>query len=134
LQKNAQAYVPHKEMQAEVAKDIRTIFKAPDRVVAEAYLVKTELKYEKSASRISAWMAENLPDGLTVFSFPSGFRKLLRTTNGVELLHRKVRRRAKVVSIFPNQGSCLGLVSAVLSEISEEWLTGRTYLNFEGIV
>jgi len=132
LQQNAQAYVPHKDMQSEVAEDIRTIFNAPDRITADAYLARTVLKYEKSASRLSAWMAANLPEGLMVFSFPGGFRKLLRTTNGVERLHREVRRRARVVSIFPNKASCLRLVSAVLSEISEEWLTGRTYMNFEG--
>lgn len=134
LQQNAQAYVPHKEMQTEVADDIRTIFNAPDRTTADAYLARTVLKYEKSASRLSDWMATHLPEGLMVFSFPGGFRKLLRTTNGVERLHREVRRRARVVSIFPNQTSCLRLVSAVLSEISEEWLTGRTYITFEGDV
>lgn len=132
LQQNAQAYVPHQDMQTEVADDIRTIFNAPDRITADAYLAKAVLKYEKSASRLSEWMANNLPEGLMVFSFPGGFRKLLRTTNGVERLHREVRRRARVVSIFPNQASCLRLVSAVLSEISEEWLTGRTYITFEG--
>jgi putative transposase len=132
LQQNAQAYVPHKEMQTEVADDIRTIFNAPDRTTAEAYLAKTVLKYEKSAVRLSEWLAANLPEGLTVFSFPRSFRRLLRTTNGVERLHREVRRRARVVSIFPNQASCLRLVSAVLNEISEEWLTGRTYLTLEG--
>jgi len=130
LQQNAQGYVPHRDMQAEVAQDIRTIFNAPDRAAAEAYLQKAVLKYEKSASRLSEWMAGNLPEGLTVFSFPGAFRRLLRTTNGVERLHREVRRRARVVSIFPNQASCLRLVSAVLSEISDEWLTGRTYLTF----
>ena len=130
LQQNAQGYVPHKDMQAEVAQDIRTIFNAPDRATAEAYLQKAVLKYQKSASRLSVWMADNLPEGLTVFSFPGAFRRLLRTTNGVERLHREVRRRARVVSIFPNQASCLRLVSAVLSEISDEWLTGRTYLTF----
>ena len=132
LQQNAQAFVPHKEMQAEVAEDIRTIFNAPDRPSADAYLAKTVSKYEKSASRLSEWMTTNIPEGLMVFSFPGAFRRLLRTTNGVERLHREVRRRARVVSIFPNQASCLRLVSAVLSEISEEWLTGRTYITFEG--
>jgi len=131
LQQNAQAYVPHKDMQAEVTEDIRTIFNAPDRTTAEAYLARTILKYEKNASRLSDWMANNLPEGLTVFSFPGGFRRLLRTTNGVERLHREVRRRTRVVSIFPNKASCLRLVSAVLSEISEEWLTGRTYITFQ---
>ena len=134
LQQNAQAYVPHKDMQTEVADDIRTIFNAPDRTAADAYLAKTVLKYEKNASRLSEWLAANIPEGLTVFSFPGAFRRLLRTTNGMERLHREVRRRARVVSIFPNQASCLRLVSAVLSEISEEWLTGRTYLTFEGDV
>ena len=132
LQKNAQAYVPHKHMQVEVAADIRMVFDAPDRATADAYLAKIVAKYEKSASRLSEWMASNIPEGLTVFVFPGAFRKLLRTTNGVERLHREVRRRARVVSIFPNPASCLRLVSAVLAEISEEWLTGRTYITFEG--
>jgi transposase-like protein len=69
-----------------------------------------------------------------VFSFPGGFQRQLRTTNGVERLHREVRRRARVVSIFPNKASCLRLVSAVLNEISEEWLTGRTFIAVEGDV
>jgi len=132
LQRNAQAYVPHKEMQAEVAADIRMIFDAPDRTTAQAYLDKVVDKYRPSASRLADWMAANLPEGFTVFDFPAARRKLLRTTNGVERLHREVRRRARVVSIFPNSASCLRLVTAVLAEISEEWLTGRTYLNLKG--
>jgi putative transposase len=130
LQQNAQAYVPRKQMQAEVAEDIRTIFNAPDRATAEVYLAKAVEKHQKSASRLATWMADNLPEGLTLFSFPTAHRRLIRTTNGVERLHREVRRRARVVSIFPNQASCLRLVSAVLNEISEEWLIGRKYLSF----
>ena len=132
LQQNAQAYVPRKDMQAEVAADIRLILDAPDRTSAETYLAKAVSKYQASASRLAEWMTTNLPEGLTCFAFPAAFRKLLRTTNGVERLHREVRRRARVVSIFPNSASCLRLVSAILAEISEEWLTGRTHLNFEG--
>jgi putative transposase len=126
LQQNAQGYVPRKDMQAEVAADIRMIFDAPDRATAEVYLAKTVAKYKQSASRLSEWMADNIPEGLTCFAFPASFRRLLRTTNSVERLHREVRRRARVVSIFPNPASCLRLVSAVLAEMSEEWLTGRT--------
>jgi putative transposase len=132
LQQNAQAYVPRKDMLTEVASDIRTIFDAPNRTTAEAYLAKAVEKYSNIASRLSEWMAANIPEGLTVFAFPAAFRKQLRTTNGLERLHREVRRRARVVSIFPNPASCLRLVSAILAEMSEEWLTGRTYINFEG--
>jgi putative transposase len=130
LQQNAQAYVPRKEMQTEVAEDIRTIFNAPDRTTAETYLARMVEKYQKTASRLADWMAENIPEGLAVFSFPVAHRRFIRTTNGVERLHREIRRRARVVSIFPNQASCLRLVSAVLAEISDEWLTGRIYLTF----
>jgi len=134
LQQNAQAYVPRKDMLTEVASDIRTIFDAPDHSTAETYLAKTVEKYSKIASRLSAWMAANIPEGLAIFAFPAAFRKQLRTTNGLERLHREVRRRARVVSIFPNPASCLRLVSAILAEMSEEWLTGRTYINFEGAI
>jgi len=131
LQRNAQAYVPRKGMQAEVAEDIRTIFNAPDRATAEAYLARTVHKYEKTASRLAEWMATDIPEGLTVFAFPSSHRQRIRTTNGVERLHREIRRRARVVSIFPNSDSCLRLVSAILNEISEDWLTGKTYITLE---
>jgi len=108
------------------------IFDAPDRATAEAYLARTLEKYKQSASRLSEWLIANIPEGLTVFAFPASIRRLLRTTNGVKRLHRVVRRRARVVSIFSNSASCLRLVSAVLAEISKEWLTGRTYMIFEG--
>jgi len=49
----------------------------------------------------------------------------------VERLHREIRRRTRVVSIFPNEASCLRLMSAVLMEQSEAWEIGRAYLRFE---
>ena len=130
LQENARAYVPRKSMQAEVTEDIRTVFNAPDRATAEAALGRIVAKYQQTASRLAEWMADNLLEGLTIFSFPAAQRTLIRTTNVVERLHREVRRRARVVSIFPNSASCLRLVSAVLNEISEEWLLHRPYLAF----
>ena len=131
LQHNAQAYVPRKGMQTEVAQDIRTIFNAPDHATAQAYLAKMVHKYQKTVSRLAEWMATNIPEGLTVFAFASSQRRRIRTTNSVERLHREIRRRTRVVSMFPNPASCLRLVSAILNEISEEWLTGSTYVTFE---
>jgi putative transposase len=74
LQQNAQAYVPRKEMQTEVAEDIRTIFNAPDRTTADAFLAKAVMKYQKTDSRLAEWLAINIPEGLTVFSFPAAHR------------------------------------------------------------
>lgn len=131
LQKNAAAYVPRRDMKSEVAEDIRAVFNAPDRTEAEALLSRIVAKYEKKASALAAWMETNIPEGLTVFDFPARHRRRLRTANGLERLNREVRRRSRVVGLFPNPASCLRLVTAVLMEISEEWETGRTYLRLE---
>jgi transposase-like protein len=89
-------------------------------------LAKAVEKYHETASRLAEWMAASILEGLMIFTFPAAHRRLVRTTNNVERLHREVRRRAR-----PNQASCLRLVSAVLNEISDEWLTGRTHLTFQ---
>ncbi len=130
LQQNAQAYVPRKEMAARVAADIRTIFNAPDRPTADALLRRTVEKYDKEASALARWMEENLPEGLTVFAFPEAHRRKIRTVNLLERVNQEVRRRTRVVRIFPNEASCLRLVSAILMEIDENWQVGRKYLSF----
>jgi transposase-like protein len=131
LQQNAQAYVPRHSMKAEVASDIRAIFNAPGLYEAEALLAKMVQKYEKKASRLANWMETNIPEGLTVFAFPTAHRRRLRTANGLERLNREVRRRSRVAVLFPNESSCLRLVTAVLMEISDVWETNRTYLRLE---
>lgn len=131
LQQNASSYVPRKEMRAEVAADIHTIFNAPDRSMAEVYLKKAVEKYAKNASRLANWMEKNIPEGLTVFAFPVNHQRKLRTSNLIERLNREIRRRSSVVSIFPNEAACLRLISAVLMEYDEEWQTGRVYLTVE---
>jgi transposase-like protein len=129
LQQNASQYVPRQSMKWEVAADIRNIFNAPDRAQAEVQLRKTIEKYAHSASRLADWLEGNIPDGLTVFSFPEAHWRRIRTVNSLERVCKEIRRRTRVACIFPNEASCLRLVSAVLMEISETWETGRIYLS-----
>jgi len=72
-----------------------------------------------------------LPQGFTVFSFAEDLRKKLRTSNVVERVNREIKRRTKVATMFPNAGSCLRLVTAVVSEISDEWIVGNRWLNMD---
>jgi len=118
-------------MLAEVAADIRKVFNAPDRFTAETYLKQFVQKYQQSASRLADWMENNLPEGLTIFSFPEAHRRKLRTNNSLERLNREIGRRTDVVGIFPNENACLRLVSALLMEQDEAWQTGRIYLSIE---
>jgi transposase-like protein len=128
LQQNASAHVPRQEMKAQAAADIRAVFNAQDRAEADALLKRAVQRYEQPAPRLAAWLEESLPEGLAVYAFPEAHRRLLRTTNGVERVNREVKRRTQVVSIFPNEASCLRLTSAVLMEISDDWQSGKAYL------
>lgn len=125
LQQNAGAYVPRQSMRTEVAADIRNIFNAPDRATAEKYLQMIVQKYAKSAPRLSAWLEANLAEGFTVFDFPIKHRRFIRTTNSLERVNREIRRRTRVVGIFPGETSCLRLISAILMETSEKWQIGK---------
>ncbi len=129
LQRNAVPYVPKMDMRKGVASDIRNIFNAPDQAEAQRLLDFSIEKYKKSASKLSEWMETNIPEGFTVFSLPENHRKKLRSTNMVERLNREIKRRTRVATLFPNEASLLRLVSAILSETSEEWETGRRYLS-----
>ncbi len=127
LQQNAQSYVPRQSMRMEVAADIRAIFNAPDRKTAEEHLDVAIIKYAQIAPRLAAWMEENLAEGFTVFDFPLEHRRSIRTTNSLERINKETRRRTRVVGVFPNETSCLRLISARLMEISEEWQIGKRY-------
>ncbi len=128
IQRNAASYVPKLDMRKGVANDIRNIFNAPDKEEAQRLLDLSIEKYEKSASKLSEWMETNIPEGFAVFKLPENQRRKLRSTNMVERLNREIKRRTRVATLFPNEASLLRLVSAILSETSEEWETGRRYL------
>jgi len=131
LQQNAQAYVPRQEMKKEVAAAIRAVFTAPSLHEAKRLLGETVQRYRSVVPKLATWMEETVPEGLMVFAFPAAHWRLLRTTNGLERLNQEVRRRTRVARLFPNEASCLRLVTAVVMEISEEWETGRAYLTFD---
>lgn len=129
LQQNAQAFVPRQELKREVAADIRAICTASSRATADALLAQTVQKYQKTAGKLAAWLEVSMPEGLTVFAFPEAHRQRLRTTNSLERLNQEIRRRTRVVGIFPNEVSCLRLVSALAMETSDDWEVGNVYLS-----
>ncbi|NJM07172.1 IS256 family transposase [Candidatus Gracilibacteria bacterium] len=129
LQQNAQAYVPRQELKAEVAADIRAIFTAVNWIEANALLARTVEKYTKIVSKLATWMESALPEGLAVFAFPAAHRVRLRTVNALERFNQEIRRRTRVGGVFPNEASCLRLVSALAMETSDEWEAGKVYLS-----
>jgi putative transposase len=131
LQQNAQAYVPKLDQRAQVAEAIRSVFNAPSRASADLRLKEIASRYAYSAPKLAAWMEENLPQGLAVFTLPAAHQRRLRTSNAIERVNQEIKRRTRVASLFPNEASLLRLVSALLAETSAEWETGKIYLNME---
>lgn len=129
--RNAMAHAPKVAMRAEISQDLKRVFDADDDQEATRRLRQMTARYQKSAPALANWLEENVPEALTVLGCPPPHRRRLRTTNSLERLNREIKRRTRVATLFPNEASLLRLVSAVLSEISDEWETQRTYLTME---
>lgn len=129
LSQNAQQYVPKKSLREEIAGAMRDIFNSPTLTAAEQMVKEVSSRFSKSAPEFSTWLEKNVYEGLTCYQFPKKHRKRIRTSNGVERINREVKRRTRVAVLFPNGASAMRLVTAVLMEIHEEWVTGKTYLD-----
>jgi putative transposase len=128
---NALAHVPKLSMKTDAAEDVRRIFNADDAAEADRRLKAMVVRYHKSAPDFASWLEANIPEALTVFAFPAAHRRRLGTSNGLERLNKEIKRRTRVATLFPKEASVLRLVSAVLSEISDDWETDRSYLNMK---
>ena len=112
-----------------VAEQIRAIFNAPHVDEAKRLLQLAVDEYTASNTRLAEWMENNIEQGVTVFTLaPQVHWKKLRTSHPLERLNKEIKRRTRVVGIFPNTASCVRLVSAILMEQSEDWLVGKTYM------
>jgi putative transposase len=115
----------------ELASDLRAIFAAPAREQALqiASSVAEKWRKKKGNEKVAEHIEEHVEECLACLAFPESHRRRIRTTNGLERLNQEIKRRTRVVRIFPNPEACLRLVSALAVEQSEEWLTGRRYLD-----
>ena len=121
LARNSQGYVSKTERKDPVAQDIRDILQAPDLVAAQHLLSRFTNKWKETEPKLVSWAETNLPDGFAVFSLDRKLHRHLRTSNLIERLNQELKRRSRVVRIFPNEDSCLRLMSALLAETHELW-------------
>lgn len=131
MQRNAAQYVPKLEMRKGVAADIRAIFGAPNLEEAQRLQEMMVKKYERTASDLSKWAAANLHEGLSVFALPEAHRKRLRTSNLAERENEELKRRTRVIGIFPNKDALLRVVTAILRERSDNWEAEKMYLQMK---
>jgi transposase-like protein len=114
----------------DLAADLRAIFAATSREQALGMASAVARRWrEKGSEKVGEHLEEHVEECLTCLAFPESHRRRIRTTNGPERLNQEIKRRTRVVRIFPNREACLRLVSALAVEQSEEWVTGRRYLD-----
>lgn len=128
--KNATGLVSRKK-RGEIAAGLREVFAAPDLESARRLYEQAADLWAGSHPRVSGLIEEGIEDCLAVLAFPLKHRPRIRTTNGLERLNQEIKRRTRVVRIFPNREACLRLVTALCAEQSDEWVTGISYLNMQ---
>lgn len=118
-----------KKLKPELHESLRSMYGADD--YKTAVLIRDHIagRFLESAPKAVETLEEGFEDVMAVLSLPLPLRRRLRTTNGLERLNEELRRRERVIRIFPNEESICRLMGALLMETNEEWQTGRIYLN-----
>lgn len=114
---------------AELAAGLRAVFAATTLAEARTRAAALAEGWRASHARLAEQLAEELEDCLACLAFPAEHQARIRTTNGMERLSQELKRRTRVVRIFPNRDACLRLVTALAMEQSDEWVSGRRYLD-----
>jgi len=120
-----------KALQPEIKEDLRRLYESVDLESARKVRDQIIAKYEARAPKATNLLDEAFDDITAVLALPLRYRKRLRTTNGVERLNEEIRRRERVIRIFPNEASVIRLMGALLMEQDEKWQTGRKYFDME---
>jgi transposase-like protein len=121
-----------KKAQAEVSEAIKAVFvqrdKASARSKAEELMHRFRSRFPKAMEVFEA----GIDDVLSYLHYPAPHRTRISSTNPLERVNQEIRRRTRVVGIFPHRGACIRLIGMLLIEIHEDWLTDdKAYLTFD---
>jgi len=120
LMRNVLGHCPSRERVA-LAAAAKRIFSSTDVVDARRHRDEFVKRFAKTAPKAVACLEDGFDDAMAVMTLPEKYRRRLRTTNMMERLNEEIRRRERVIRVFPNDASVLRLIGALLAEISENW-------------
>lgn len=128
--RNALDHLPRKGGD-QCIRELKGLFKLSCIDEANAALRAWIGRWEENYSKLCAWVEENIEETFMFYQFPAYHHMRIRSTNMLERVNQELKRRSRVVRIFPNEESCLRLIRAMLVELHEEWATQNTYLNMK---
>jgi transposase-like protein len=114
-----------------LSEELRGIFGAGTAAQARAAARACAQGWRTSHPQVAAKLETELEECLACYAVPAAHRPRVRTTNGLERLNQELKRRTRVVRIFPNRAAVERLVTALAMEQSEEWTSGRRYLDMD---
>jgi putative transposase len=129
FERNVLSHVPASEM-SELADDLKAVFKVRREKTARALAEEFVELYGKRFPKAVSVFEAGIGDALTYLSFPGSHHAKLRTTNMLERLFKEVKRRTRVVGVFPNETSASTLATEIALRSSEEWAL-RRYLTMD---
>mgnify|MGYP000935675364 FL=1 len=130
--RNILVHIPHKEKESFAAK-LKQIWNQPDQESAKRYALLIIQEYRDRFPQAIALLEEGLEDSLQFLAFPHLDQRKISSTNSLERIHKEIRRRTRVVGIFPTTDSYLRLVTSYLIEYTEDWVSSKKYISSEAI-
>ena len=128
--RNILAHVNHRDKKHFAAR-LKQIWLQPDRdsalKIAQLFIAEFEEGYPDAIETLK----RGLEDSLQFYNFSDVDPKKISSTNMQERLHREIRRRSRVVGIFPSVDAYIRLVTCYLIEYSEDWSTSKSYIRAE---
>jgi putative transposase len=131
FERNVLSHVPASSM-AEVAQDLKAVFKVRRQKTARALAEEFVELYGKRFPKAVAVFEAGIGDALSYLSYSGSHHARLRTTNMLERLFEEVKRRTRVVGVFPNEMSAATLATEIALRSSEGWALKR-YLTMDAL-
>jgi transposase-like protein len=110
---------------------LQDIFAAPNVEEARSRKVRLVEELQSVKPEVANWLDEEIESCFSVYNLPESHWRRMRSTNMLERFNQELKRRSRVIRIFPNDDSCVRVLGTLCMEQSEEWETGRMYLNME---
>jgi transposase-like protein len=121
-----------KRSQAEVSEAMKAVFVQRDEKSAKAKAADVTRQLQSRFAKAMEIFESGVDDVLSYLHYPAPHRTRISSTNPIERLNKEIRRRTRVVGIFPHRGACLRLIGMLLVETHEDWLTDdKAYLSFD---